>query len=245
MSDSTVDLSPFPLNNATAIQLVEADEVPEFVDLIYLSIVDTPNQERGQFGPVLAWADEGNPELWYMCAPHGFTNLDHVKPRLSNLVEMEALDSGDHVAPILSGMVRKNDYSWDSLVRAYSSSDSWADNIIGAIMETVNASSAMWWCAAPTVASEDMRCLYALAELDDQQRQDTYDQVENYMIAGSIFEEVAHRRSTNSTEYKVALAHNNEALEELRGAIGDKAFKAVDSKLVVTDEGESYMPGNL
>ena len=65
------------------------------------------------------------------------------------------------------------------------------------------------------------------------------------MIAGSIFEEVAHRRSTNSTEYKVALAHNNEALEELRGAIGDKAFKAVDSKLVATDDGENYMPGNF
>lgn len=240
MSYNTTENNHFPLVDAIAIIPTEVNSAPENVDLIYTVVVDAPGQDIGQFGPVKAWKDTSQGDgVWRMCAPHSLECLPDTKVRLKNLVESEAWGSSGAMSSILLGMVEKNDYSWDSLVRAYNADNIWARNIIGLIQETFAQASMLWWVEFPAIDSSSARALIALSEVDNTTRTQLYPYVEKYMIASSImddYQSLSHNSSARKgAQYQLDFYTNN-----LVDALGD-SFSHVSDKEKRADDGTVFL----
>lgn len=230
----------FPLNNATAIIPTSLKDTPDNVDLIYTVIVDTPDQPRGQFGPVKAWLDEDlGEDVWRICAPHSLECIEPMKERMDNLVDAEAWRTGDATSTILAGMVKKNNYSWDSLVQAYSRNDLWAKNVIGMLQETVAQTSMLWWCSLPAIESNSSALLIALSQVDNTRRKELEDSVEKFMIASSVFEEYSEK-SHNSSARISAQKQLDYYTQNLIDNMGED-FSAVERYKKVSDDGVTYL----
>lgn len=230
MSQDVSQDKVFPLSNALAIIPSKLKDVPEKVDLIYTVIVDAPGEPRGQFGPVKAWKDkELGEEIWRIAAPHSLCCIPSVKERMLSLVEHEAWSKNDPTASILSGMVKKNDYSWDSLVQAYDANDLWARNVIGMLQETISQTSMLWWVALPSMNTDSAQMLISLSEVSTKRRKELKENVEKFMIASSVFEEYEDR-SHNSSARKNAQSQLDCYARKLAGYMGDDVFLAEKHK---------------
>lgn len=230
MSQDVSQDKVFPLSNALAIIPSKLKDVPEKVDLIYTVIVDAPGEPRGQFGPVKAWKDkELGEEIWRIAAPHSLCCIPSVKERMYSLVEHEAWSKNDPTASILSGMVKKNDYSWDSLVQAYNANFLWARNVIGMLQETISQTSMLWWVALPSMNTDSAQMLISLSEVSTKRRKELKENVEKFMIASSVFEEYEDR-SHNSSARKNAQSQLDCYTQKLAGDMGDDVFLAEKHK---------------
>lgn len=230
----------FPLIQANAIIPTSNEETPSDVECIYIVIVDAPGQPRGQFGPVKAWRDTTKgPGVWRINAPHGIESIPSMKERLDNLVDAESWKVGDPAASLLSGMVKKNDYSWDSLVRAYSYNDVWAKNVIGLLQETFSQASMLWWVSLPSIDSDSARFLISLSEVDNERRVSLEDDVEGFMIASSVMEEYSSK-SHNSSARKNAEYQLEEFTDKLRDALGDD-LNAASAHEKTADDGTVFL----
>ena len=240
MSQNISHTTDFPLNNAAAIIPTSLEDTPEKVDLIYTVIVDAPDQPRGQFGPVQAWRDEESGEgVWRISVPHSLECIESMKERMDNLVDAEAWKTGDVTSTILAGMVKKNNYSWDSLVQAYCKNDLWAKNVIGMLQETISQTSMLWWCSLPAIESDSAKMIIALSHVDDSRRKELEDSVEKFMIASSVFEEYSDK-SHNSSARISAQNQLDHYTENLMDDLGED-LSVVDSYKKVSDDGVVYL----
>lgn len=230
----------FPLINATAIIPTKSDETPDEVDCIYTMIVDTPGQPRGQFGPVKAWRDKDKGDnVWRINAPHGIECIPDMKQRINHLVDAEALKNRDLLAPIVAGKVKKEEYSWDSLVHAYKTNDTWARNVIGLLQETFSQSSMMWWVSLPSVNSDSARMILALSDVDIEERKSLEEDVEGFIIASSVMGEYASK-SHNSSARKNAQSQLDAYSEKLQMSLGDH-LEVVKKHEHIADDGTVFL----
>lgn len=240
MPQAEQETMSFPLLEADAIIPVSSSEVPDNIDCIYTVVVDTPTQPRGQFGPVLAWKDKNRQDnVWKIYAPHSLGLLPMMKKRLDNLVDEESWAVNDTIASIFTGMVKKNDYSWDSLVQAYSKSNLWARNVINMIRETFSQASMMWWAALPAIDSDSSRMILALSKVNNDKRVQLEDQVEDFIKASAVFAENQHL-SHNSSAYKSASSQLEHYTKVLRLEL-DEELKEATKHEQTADDGTVFL----
>lgn len=230
----------FPLAGANAIIPTGSKDVPDKVDLIYIVIVDSPGQSRGQFGPVKAWQDESKGEgVWRIYVPHSFDLLPMMKQRFDYQVSEGSWASGDTTASIFAGMVKKNDYSWDSLVTAYSKNTLCAQNIIGMIQETFAQASMLWWSAFPAVDSDSTRLLLSLSQVSNKKRIQIEQQTEDFIKASTVFDDCQHL-SYNSSARRNAqhqLDHYGQILQQELSI----ELELVENNKSIADDGTVFL----
>lgn len=229
----------FPLMNAKSITI--SNDSPDAIDLIFFMVVNTPGFPEGMLYPVVCWEHEEHKGVWFIKALDGFTHIPHIIQRLKSK-ENDASSTGDSGDILAAGMMEKNDYTWDSIVRATRMSTYWADHVNWAIQECFAQSTVVFWNDYPSLPDEAAQIItFITTKMNTEQREQIIPLLKNYMVAYSGYNHhrMANYKSNNKLETATAM------YEAARNSLVDSLSTHPhwgENEAMVDDNGVEYLP---
>lgn len=161
--------------------IVLVDRIDNEVDAMFITRVETPEYDHGLLFPVVAQENRGFPGNWMICPMDGFAHIPYVPQRMDILTK-QAEENGDSVSSLMGGMMKKNNYSVESLVRACDISPFWKNEIYGALNDFMTKMSVMHYIDYPAAHKEHSVTLNKLLFLSHKQRQEVSLLVDDYVL---------------------------------------------------------------
>lgn len=229
----------FPLIGADAIAL--SNELPETIDLMFCMIVETPGFPQGLLYPAVAWRHELHDNIWFINLLDGFTHIPHIIERLKSK-EPDSQRTGDSGDMLAYGMMNKNDFTWDSIVRASNMSEFWKDHINWAIQECFAQATVVYWNEYPSLVDDNTRiATHIITGMNSQEREAIAEKFSNYMFVYSSSNHhsaAAHKSPKKLEESQRVLRVTRENLMEELGITPDWGKELISKD----DNGVEFFP---
>lgn len=230
-----------PLDNVEMTLLNTWEEAPETIDACFISIIDTPGQDRAFFGPVKVWYDfdtTDNPIAHI--AAQGIRTIPHMYSIMESNLDAIAGGrvSGTGVEDTLAAMdVMYKGISWDSLVLASRKSDIISQTLHDMVFGILEQTSSSVFEYYP-FDGKSTSVLTTLMAFDDRELENIKDDVISYLTAYNTISQPLFRLNSSNTKFKKAQRDFTHAQKQLFSYI--ESNDKVEEFLEVFAQSNSY-----